>query len=137
MRHMSRQDANAAFAHTSFLYGGNARYLEDLYGRYESDPGAVDDEWRRFFASLGDGGERGNGEHAPSWARPDWPPRPRDELTAALDGDWAEVAKTVGDKISAKAQAGGAEGSAAIVQQATPDSVRAPRLIRASPPPGP
>ena len=27
---MSRQDANAAFANTSFLYGGNAAYIEDL-----------------------------------------------------------------------------------------------------------
>jgi 2-oxoglutarate dehydrogenase E1 component len=128
---MSRQDANAAFARTSFLYGGNARYLEDLYGRYEADPAAVDDEWRRFFASLGHDAEQGNGEHAPSWARPDWPPRPRDDLTAALDGDWAEVAKTVGDKISAKAQGAGSEISAAIVQQATRDSVRALMLIRA------
>ena len=33
---MSRQDANAAFALTSFLYGGNARYIEDLYARYEA-----------------------------------------------------------------------------------------------------
>ena len=32
---MSRQDANAAFARTSFLYGGNADYIEDLYARYE------------------------------------------------------------------------------------------------------
>ena len=63
--------------------------------------------------------------------RPNWPPPPRDELTAALAGDWAEVAKTVGDKVSAKAQARGAEVSAAIVQQATRDSVRALMLIRA------
>ena len=35
---MSRQDANAAFARTSFLYGGNAAYIEDLYARYETDP---------------------------------------------------------------------------------------------------
>ena len=28
---MSRQDANAAFALTSFLYGANAPYIEDLY----------------------------------------------------------------------------------------------------------
>ena len=37
---MSRQDANAAFARTSFLYGGNADYIEDLYARYEADPKA-------------------------------------------------------------------------------------------------
>ncbi len=35
---MSRQDANAAFALTSFLYGGNADYIDDLYARYEADP---------------------------------------------------------------------------------------------------
>ena len=43
---MSRQDANAAFARTSFLYGGNAAYIEDLYARYESDPASVDADWR-------------------------------------------------------------------------------------------
>ena len=51
---MSRQDANAAFALTSFLYGGNAAYIEDLYARYEADPNAVDAEWQAFFASLKD-----------------------------------------------------------------------------------
>ena len=38
---MSRQDANAASALTSFLYGGNASYIDDLYARYEADPNAV------------------------------------------------------------------------------------------------
>jgi 2-oxoglutarate dehydrogenase E1 component len=39
---MSRQDANAAFARTSFLYGGNSDYIENLYARYEADPAALD-----------------------------------------------------------------------------------------------
>jgi len=47
---MSRQDANAAF--TSFLYGGNAAYMDNLYARYEADPNAVDTEWQAFFQSL-------------------------------------------------------------------------------------
>ena len=47
------------------------------------------------------------------------------------DGDWAEVEKTVGDKIKGKAQAKGVEISAADVQQATRDSIRALMLIRA------
>ena len=51
---MSRQDANAIFAKTSFLYGGNATYIEDLYAKYETDPAAVDAEWRAFFESLKD-----------------------------------------------------------------------------------
>ena len=51
---MSRQDANAAFARTSFLYGGNAAYIEDLYARYETDPKALDAAWQSFFQSLKD-----------------------------------------------------------------------------------
>ena len=51
---MSRQDANAALALTSFLYGSNAGYIEDLYARYEIDPASVDAEWQAFFASLKD-----------------------------------------------------------------------------------
>ena len=125
---MSRQDANAAFALTSFLYGGNARYLEDLYGRYEKNPDAVDGEWKDFFQSLKDGPASDEG---PSWQRRDWPPRPRNELTAALSGDWAEVEKSVEDKITGKAQARGVDLRAAGIQQATRDSVRALMLIRA------
>ena len=48
---MSRQDANAAFARTSFLYGGNADYLDDLYARYEGDPAAVERSGRRSSAA--------------------------------------------------------------------------------------
>ncbi len=55
---MSRQDANAAFALTSFLYGGNADYIEDLYARYETDPKSVDAEWQSFFQSLKDDAAR-------------------------------------------------------------------------------
>ncbi len=129
---MSRQDANAALARTSFLYGGNAPYIEDLYARYESDPKSVDDEWQSFFRSLKD-------EHAdvvrsadgPSWKRPDWPQREGGELVAALDGDWREAEKAIGDKVKARAQASGVELSPAHVQQATRDSIHALMLIRA------
>jgi 2-oxoglutarate dehydrogenase E1 component len=129
---MSRQDANAAFARTSFLYGGNADYLEELYARYEQDPKALDGAWQEFFASLKDNAAdvRRNAE-GPSWQLPNWPQRPRGELISALDGDWAEVAKTVGDKVKSKAHANGVELSQADVQQATRDSVRALMLIRA------
>src|SRR5215813_12153405 len=126
---MSRQDANAAFALTSFLYGGNGAYIEDLYGRYLKDAGSVDAEWRAFFESLKDGS--GGEQIQPSWKRPDWPPLPRGELVAALDGDWAGTEKAIGDKVRAGAQARGVELSAADVQRATRDSVRALMLIRA------
>jgi len=132
IRHMSRQDANAAFARTSFLYGGNAAYIEDLYARYENDPAAIDGEWRAFFESLRDGSaEVLKSAHGPSWKRPNWPIPARDELVSALDGYWLETDKAVSDKIKARAQAAGAELTEAQVQRATRDSVRALMLIRA------
>jgi 2-oxoglutarate dehydrogenase E1 component len=129
---MSRQDANAAFALTSFLDGGNAAYIEDLYARYLSDPAAVDAEWQAFFQSLKDGrAEASKVAAAPSWRRSNWPQRARGELVAALTGDWSDVEQAVGDKIKAKAQGKGVELSSADVQQATRDSIRALMLIRA------
>ncbi|HTS39072.1 MAG TPA: 2-oxoglutarate dehydrogenase E1 component [Xanthobacteraceae bacterium] len=129
---MSRQDANTAFALTSFLYGSNARYIEDLYARYEADPRAVDAEWQSFFKSLKDD-VRDVAENArgPSWRRPGWPPPERNELVAALDGDWTEVANTLGAKVKAQAQTKGVELAAADVERATRDSIRALMLIRA------
>ena len=130
---MSRQDANAAFALSSFLQGTNAAYIDDLYARYEQDPGSVDAEWQEFFKSLKDTPDdvRKNAEGA-SWGRDNWPLAPKDELTSALDGNWAQVEKAVGTKLAAKAQAKGRrELSAADVHQATRDSVRALMLIRA------
>src|SRR6266853_2248549 len=111
---MSRQDANAAFSNTSFLYGGNAAYIEALQARYETDPQAVDAQWQAFFQSLkGDRADAENGARGPSWERPDWPPRARGELVAALGGDWSEVERAVGDKLTSKAQTRGVELSAA------------------------
>jgi 2-oxoglutarate dehydrogenase E1 component len=129
---MSRQDANAAFALTSFLDGGNAAYIEDLYARYLSNPAVVDAEWQAFFQSLKDGSaEVSKAASGPSWRKPNWPQRPQGELVAALTGDWSEVEKAVGDKIKAKAQSKGVEISSADVQQATRDSIHALMLIRA------
>ena len=129
---MSRQDANAAFALTSFLYGGNAAYIEDLYARYEADPKSVDAEWQAFFQSLkDDAGDVAKNAEGPSWGRPDWPVLPRGDLVAALDGDWAEAGKAIGAKVKVQAQTRGVEVSSADVERATRDSIRALMLIRA------
>src|SRR3954463_10796647 len=129
---MSRQDANAAFALSSFLQGTNAAYIDEIYARYEQDPNSVDPEWQEFFRGLKDppGDVRKNAE-GPSWGRRNWPLTPRDELTSALAGTWAEGARTVGTKTAAKAQPRGGELTPADVHQATRDSVRALMLIRA------
>jgi 2-oxoglutarate dehydrogenase E1 component len=129
---MSRQDANAAFAISSFLYGGNASYIDDLYARYEADPTAVDAQWQLFFQSLkDDAGDVARNARGPSWQRPGWPPPQRSDLIAALDGDWAEAGKTLGAKGAAQAQTRGVELSAGDVERATRDSIRALMLIRA------
>jgi 2-oxoglutarate dehydrogenase E1 component len=129
---MSRQDANAAFALTSFLYGGNAAYIEDLYARYETDPNAVDAEWQVFFKSLKDSAaDVEQNARGASWGRPDWPPLPGGDLVAALDGNWAEAGNGVGIKLKSQAQSRGVELSKAEVERATRDSVRALMLIRA------
>src|SRR4051794_29228265 len=97
---MSRQDANAAFATTSFLYGGNAAYIEELQARYEADANAVDAQWRAFFQSLKD--ERADvfkTVDGPTWKRPGWPPLAGGELISALDSDWTEVERALGNKL--------------------------------------
>ena len=129
---MAREDKNEAFLRTSFLYGGNAAYIEDLYARFEQNPASVDAGWRDFFAALKD--ERADvikSARGASWKIPGWPILANGELVAALDGNWIEVEKTVGEKVRAKTQEKGVELSVANVQQATRDSVRALMLIRA------
>ena len=44
----------------SSLYGTNSPYLEDLYQQYQQDPASVPDNWRTFFASLGDSPDMGS-----------------------------------------------------------------------------
>ena len=78
---MSRQDANAAFALSSFLYGSNAPYIEEMYARFEENPGSVDSEWQEFFKSLKDQpADVKRGAEGPSWEQPNWPVVARDDL---------------------------------------------------------
>ncbi|WP_075604179.1 MULTISPECIES: 2-oxoglutarate dehydrogenase E1 component [unclassified Brucella] len=130
--------ANDVFALTSFLYGGNADYIEELYAKYEDDPNSVDPQWRDFFAKLGDNADdvKKNAE-GPSWTRKNWPIAANGELVSALDGNWAEVEKHVTDKLKGKAAKGEAKGAAGApltaeeITQAARDSVRAIMMIRA------
>ena len=129
---MSRQDANAAFARSSFLYGGNAAYIENLYAKYENDPAAVDAAWRDFFQGLKDEkADVAKSAQGASWQKPNWPLRQGGDLVSALDGQWAETEKKIGEKISATAKAKGVELTSADVMQATRDSIHALMLIRA------
>ncbi|MAU97234.1 MAG: 2-oxoglutarate dehydrogenase E1 component [Fulvimarina sp.] len=129
---MSRSQANDHFALTSFLYGGNADYIEELYAAYEEDPASVDAEWGAFFKGLGDPREdvKKNAD-GPSWSRDNWPIAMNGELVSALDGNWAPVEQRIETKVKEKAQGAGAALSPEAVNRATRDSVRALMLIRA------
>ncbi len=129
---MARQDINDALLSTSFLYGANAAYIEDLYARYEKDPASVDAEWQEFFGALKDDPAAvEKSAKGASWQKPNWPIHANGELVSALDGNWGVVEKKIGDKIQKTAQAKGVEVSQADVLRATRDSVRALMMIRA------
>src|SRR5258708_19526735 len=97
---------NEVLAETSFLYGGNAAFVEDLYAKWSADPNSVEPSWRAFFASLHDSaGDVSRAAAQPAWtqraapsARPDW--------LSALDGMWPAVEAKVGAKIAERAPAG-------------------------------
>ena len=37
---------------TSFLFGANAPFIEELYAKFLADPSSVDAEWQTFFGAL-------------------------------------------------------------------------------------
>jgi 2-oxoglutarate dehydrogenase E1 component len=130
---MARQDqANDQFSLTSFLYGGNADYIEQLYADWQNDPQSVNEEWRDFFGGMNEDAAIvvKNAEGA-SWRQKGWPQQANGELVSALDGNWGVVEKHIEKKVKDKAAANGAAMSEAGVMQATRDSVRAIMMIRA------
>lgn len=42
---------------TSYLFDGNAPYIEELYEKYLKDPHAIPVEWQKYFASIPGGGQ--------------------------------------------------------------------------------
>ena len=130
---MSRQDqVNDQFSLTSFLYGGNADYIDALYAAYQDDPQSVDPEWQAFFGSLkDDAGDIRKNARGASWAKDGWPLQVNGELVSALDGNWGLIEKHIEKKVKDKAVAKGEPLSDKDVLQATRDSVRAIMMIRA------
>jgi 2-oxoglutarate dehydrogenase E1 component len=117
---MSQIDPN------SFLTGGNAAFIAELYARYLQAPTEVDAEWRRFFAELHDAPPAVEKEiSGPSWSR--------DRVRILGNGD-ANGGHANG--------ANGANGHAAVlpgdsatvgleeIRRAAIDSIRALQLIR-------
>ena len=39
----------SAYQGNTFLFGGNAPYVEEMYEKYLDNPGSVPDTWRDYF----------------------------------------------------------------------------------------
>ena len=132
---MTKTDLNEAFERTSFLYGANAHFIEQLYAQFLSDPSSVDSDWRQFFAGLAD--DRASAlkqVRGPSWERPGWPEATNGEIVSALDGNWPALTRDGESRPARKPKDGAgavSEASAAEMRKATLNSVRALMMIRA------
>ena len=118
---------NQVLSETSFLYGGNAAFVEDLYARWTRDPKSVEPSWQAFFATLRDRTD----EVLHAADEPSWTPKPPDQARpdwmSAIDGVWPAVEAKLGKAIAEQKPA----ASAQEVRAATLDSLRAVMMIRA------
>jgi len=124
----ARSLPNTALLETSFLYGANAQFVQEMAARYAEDPNAVDPSWRAFFDAVRDDPDAVRAAaKGPSWYRPELARPKTTETTALLDGNWAGLA----DKLERKVKARLPQASLQDVQSAARDSVRALMMIRA------
>ena len=127
---------NPLLSETTFLYGGNADYVEELYTRFAADPAAVPASWRAYFEAFGErAADIEAAAHEPGWARGPTP-APRPDWLSALDGQWpaaapAKVTKAVEAKVGAALAEKAPGASAEALRAATLDSLRAIMMIRA------
>ncbi|WP_339109024.1 2-oxoglutarate dehydrogenase E1 component [Thioclava sp. GXIMD4216] len=130
---MNDESPNSQFQASSFLQGGNAEYVEQLYARFANDPTSVDAAWAEFFRTLHDDETSvKKSASGPSWERRDWPASAPSEIMGALTGEWPVAeAKDAGKKIGKKAEEKGVKLDEGAIQRAVLDSVRALMLIRA------
>jgi 2-oxoglutarate dehydrogenase E1 component len=118
---------NEVMAETSFLYGGNAAFVEDLYAKWAADPNSVAPSWQAFFASLLDGkSDVARAAGKPAWAKTETP-HGRPDWMSAIDGLWPAVEAKLGKAIEDKKPT----ASVDEVRAATLDSLRAIMMIRA------
>ncbi len=130
-RAVSAVSDNRVLEETSFLYGTNAPFIEQLYAKYVEDPALVDPEWRSFFDTLHDDKEAVKKEaQGASWARSDWPLPVNGELTSALVSDWPEFNDVQAD-LAQKIKQRTPEAALEDTRAATLDSIRAIMMIRA------
>ena len=114
---------------TSFLFGANAPFIEELYAKFLADPSSVDAEWQTFFGALAE--QKGDvlaEVRGASWA----PNGPR--VIGAVDPDAVPAAanrNVKGGKGAAAAAPAIAGKTEEEIRAAAQDTARALMLIRA------
>ena len=122
---------NQVLTETSFLYGANAAFVEDLYARWAENPASVEPSWAAFFATLSDQADQvKRAAQDPAWT-PKQAPAIRPEWLSAIDGQWPSVAPAVEAKMTKAIEAKSPGSSSEAVRAATLDSLRAIMMIRA------
>ena len=112
--------------------GANATYIEDLYERFQENPGSVTADWRAFFTDLKERKDRVPAETGgPSWKPKIGGLSENSDLMNAFAADWGREEVEIARQISVKAQEQGVEISREEAFRATRESVRALMLIRA------
>ena len=118
---MPKSPSNQIFDKTSFLHGANATYVEEMFKKYSDDPSSVPNDWGIFFKNIKDEGLNSS-TYSADWAKNDLKVQNGD-LISAMDSNWSSLPeKIIKRNISY---------SVDEIQQATLDSIRALRLIRA------
>ena len=116
---------DAGLEGSSFLFGTNSAFIEQLYQRYLTSPSSIDASWQQFFSELGDEADAVVAEvRGAPWA-------PRGSLESKTDDPYTagDDGQSVLDGARRAPAALGAVSSAQV-RQATLDSLRALMLIR-------
>ena len=118
---MPKSPSNQIFDKTSFLHGANATYVEEMFKKYSDDPSSVPNDWGIFFKNIKDEGLNSS-TYSADWAKNDLKVQNGD-LISAMDSNWSSLPEKIIKK--------NISYSVDEIQQATLDSIRALRLIRA------
>ncbi|QNL20130.1 2-oxoglutarate dehydrogenase E1 component [Hyphobacterium sp. CCMP332] len=128
MSDAKRTDRNQNFLDTSFLYGGNAHFVEQMAASWAENPASVPDEWRQYFEDSGaDPAASGRAARGASWKRTSWPSDVNGDLTSALGAIDGAAEPALIEKVAERLP----DADPAEVRKATQDSIRAIMMIRA------
>jgi 2-oxoglutarate dehydrogenase E1 component len=118
---------NSVLAETSFLYGGNAEFVEDLHSRWAANPSSVEPSWRAYFSSLADSTDAIlHAGEPPAWT-PEPLPETRPDWLSAIDGLWPAMDAKLTTRVVERTPSARPDE----VRARTLDSLRAIMMIRA------